>query len=332
MEIPKEELMKYPNVIGVSNKLQNKIVKGKTIHTLAIRVYVIKKVPLKYLRKEDVIPKTIKGIPTDVVEIGRVTAPPNKEDFLLSTSKTKRIRPVKLGISIGHWDITAGSLGMIYKRKGELLIGSNAHVLTPEPSLYPKNVREKRILQPGSYHGGRKIENVVGLYEWHKRIRPLYNKDCIISKALVKTLNFVSRMFGKKTRFETLTLEPNYLDFAVYYPIVDHEKKTFDESVSNEPFIGHLFAGSKRIGVICKVDYIMKEGFCPVFEPATVKEEDVVLGSSFWCSYKTMVTDSSASVIVDYDSYKAMFDDVIFVKNDGVIRGGWSGTGFRKIS
>ena len=101
--------------------------------------------------------------------------------------------------------------------------------------------------------------------------------------------------------------------------------------MTDEPFIGHLFAGSDKVGIICKVKYIVEEGYVPLIDTAEVTDGDIVKGCSFWCNYTTTVLDASAVVTVSYGSFVAMFDDIIIVNNDKTIRGGWSGSGWRKI-
>jgi hypothetical protein len=66
------EKIKYKaNVIGYSGKLQPRIRKGQLVpEEKCFRVYVSKKVPLNQLKIEDIIPQSIDGIPTDVVEVG----------------------------------------------------------------------------------------------------------------------------------------------------------------------------------------------------------------------------------------------------------------------
>ncbi|RLF22264.1 MAG: hypothetical protein DRN15_09360 [Thermoprotei archaeon] len=318
------------NVIGYSRTLKPRIKDGKILEgTRVFRVYVTKKLPREELDPRDMIPAAFvfdngETIETDVVEIGRVEA---------LVDKTGRFRPVKLGVSVGHWDITAGSLGMLYEdRNGFIVAGSNAHVLTPDPSKRPGEIREKRILQPGAYHGGKKEENVVGTYRWHKRIVPVGESTCWFSRIIVTFLNKIYSLLGRKTRFHLGTVEtPNLIDFAVYEPSVFHTPVVADGSLTDEPFIGHLFAGSSRVGVICKAKHIVKEGYVPIIKWTEVKEGDRVKGCSFWCNYETRVIDASAVVRVSYGKFTALFHDVIFVQNDGTIKGGWSGSGFRRI-
>mgnify|MGYP000624975714 CR=1 FL=1 len=328
--IKQYRILEKKNVVGYSNKIRLKIVKGEITDIPCIRIYVSKKVPVHCLRKEDIIPSHLGDIQTDIVEIGTVTAPPNNLTPI-STSKTKKFRPVKLGVSIGHWDITAGSLGMLYSLGKEILAGSNAHVLTPDPALYPKEIKEKRILQPGAYHGGQNPENVVGLYYYHERIIPIGESKCKLANGIVWTLNKIAKILGRKGKFKYEVVEPNHIDFGVYSITVPHELEVADGSLSDEPFIGHLFAGSSRVGVICKVKYIIEQGFYPLIRPTDVNVGDRVKGCSFWCNYETEVIDESASLKVNYGNYLAYFEDVILVANQNVIRGGWSGSGFRKI-
>lgn len=62
-----KELRAYPNVLNTN--YGKKIVNGVQTDTDAIIVYVSKKHPEEKLDARAVIPKTIEGIPTDVVEL-----------------------------------------------------------------------------------------------------------------------------------------------------------------------------------------------------------------------------------------------------------------------
>jgi len=65
------DLRKKPNVVGVGQ--------GEREGRPVIKVLVTRKLPDAELGKEDLIPKTVGGIPTDVVEIGVVSAQPKRE-------------------------------------------------------------------------------------------------------------------------------------------------------------------------------------------------------------------------------------------------------------
>jgi len=157
-----KKVKKYPNVIAYSGKLQPRIRKGKVRKELCFRVYVTKKLPEVQLRPQHIIPKTLKvggkEIPTDVVEIGEIKA--------LSIDKTKKHRPAPAGVSIGHYKITAGTLGWYAEDEdGEIVIVSNNHVLANEN----KAKKGDPILQPGPYDGGTLSDQIAEL----KRFVPL---------------------------------------------------------------------------------------------------------------------------------------------------------------
>ena len=318
-------LLKYPNVVGYSNQLLPKIFKGTETKELAIRVYVIKKVPESNLKKEEIIPKRIDGIPTDVVETGKIEA-------FSQTGKTSKVRPVSLGLSVSHWNVTSGSLGMLYEYQGKIVAGSNAHVLTDNPSKKPEEVTEKRILQPGTYFAGQNVDNIVGTYLWHERVRPL-TETCPIAGKIANVLNNIFRLFHRRSRFLLASYPTNYIDFAVYFPSVDHVCDFYDKCTpQNYDFIGHLFAGSDTTGVVCKVKYILGKKFKPCWNyTSDIKVGDKTHGCSFWCHYDTSVSDPSANLIVSYRDFEAYYEDVIMLKNDGTIRGGYSGSGWFKV-
>jgi len=320
-----KQLKEKRGYIGHSNTLLPVIEKGKETEQRGIRVYVKKKLPLDYVSKKDLIPRYHNETRLDVVEIGEVNA--------LKVDKTTKTRPVSIGLSIGNWLISAGSLGIfpVYK-EDKILVASNSHVLCPDASLSPEEINEKRILQPGAYHGKQNPDNVVGEYYWHKQIVPM-DIGCPIGNFIVKVLNFLAKLLGSSSRLSLSRDNVNHIDFAVYEPSVEHIAKIADGSFDEDlPFIGLLFAGSEQVGVICKAEYMVKEGYSFAVPIKKVKEKDEVIGCSFWCNYKTIVTDPSATIQVGYKNFQALFDDVILVKNEKVIKGGWSGSGWRLVN
>lgn len=78
-----------------------------------------------------------------------------------------RSRPLKIGASIGHHSVTAGTLGAFVRSRddGKVLILSNNHVLANE------NIGKEKdpILQPGTWDGGVNPGDKVGeLLRWVK--------------------------------------------------------------------------------------------------------------------------------------------------------------------
>lgn len=77
---------------------------------MSIVVLVEKKVPVHKLKPEDIVQSELDGIPTDVVEIGTVRA----LNAQTEKARTDKWRPAPGGVSIGHYQITAGTLGTVF--------------------------------------------------------------------------------------------------------------------------------------------------------------------------------------------------------------------------
>ena len=152
-----DRIMKKGNVVGVG--VGHKKVKGEKTDTLSIVVLVEKKLPLSGLKEQDIIPRELDGVYTDVQEIGIVEALNKTEK-----SRTDKWRPAPGGVSIGHYHGSSGTLGIsvMHKRSGEKLILSCNHVLA--------HANECRIgdpvLQPGPFDGGRKQDEIAELYQY----------------------------------------------------------------------------------------------------------------------------------------------------------------------
>jgi len=273
LKVLEEEVAKRANVVGWSRRLQKKIVRGRETDVDCVRIYVVRKVPRERLRPEDVIPGEIEGIPTDVVEVGEVKA----------LAYTGRYRPLICGVSIGHRNITAGTLGYYFEYGGMLLLGSNAHVFTDDPRKKPGEVTVKEILQPGPYDGGEDPRDLVGSHYTHIPILPE----------------------GRGA---------NTVDFAVAVPYECWEKRIVDGRIDPERsrFVGLLFAGSRSVTVVCKAEEIIKRGFRPLAEWATVREGDFVKKVGRTTGYtEARVIDADAAVRVDYGAFTAVFENQI---------------------
>jgi hypothetical protein len=95
------------------------------------------------------IPVAWNGMPTDVVEVGVIQA--QQDLFGLQQGFRRREKPAKGGSSIGHVDITAGTLGCLVARSnGDLCILSNNHIL----ANVNQGKTNDRIVQPGPIDGG----------------------------------------------------------------------------------------------------------------------------------------------------------------------------------
>ena len=132
--------------------LGRKVTKGKILEQLAIQVFVNKKLSLRRLPLANRIPETIR-IPDDRARDGVLEF---TTDVLTARfaalENTSRMRPAKSGISIGHVDITAGTLGGLVRdrQSKKAVILSNNHVLANSNN----GAAGDAILQPGAADGG----------------------------------------------------------------------------------------------------------------------------------------------------------------------------------
>jgi hypothetical protein len=69
------ELLRYPNVVGVAPGTC--IRRGKPVDEPCLVVYVGRKVPKGRLRRGEILPTEIDGVPVDVVEVGRIEPLPS---------------------------------------------------------------------------------------------------------------------------------------------------------------------------------------------------------------------------------------------------------------
>ncbi len=134
------------NVVGVA--VGNKVTGGHETDERCIVVFVARKRPESQLWRRDIVPRELDGIHTDVVETGRFRALSLVEPK--AVDRTRRIRPAPGGVSIGHFRITAGTLGVLAHRRGQAVILSNNHVLADANGGRPGDL----ILQPGPADGG----------------------------------------------------------------------------------------------------------------------------------------------------------------------------------
>lgn len=123
------------NILGLGYGA--KVTSGVVTDALSVRVYVATKLPKKALDRAAIVPDSIEGIPTDVIPVGDIVA--------------QFPRPVPCGVSCGHINITAGTIGCVVTSNGtDRYILSNNHVLANANNARPGDA----ILEPGPMDGG----------------------------------------------------------------------------------------------------------------------------------------------------------------------------------
>jgi len=179
------------NIVAVG--ISEKRTKGKSTGKLALTFYVEKKVPLSKLKADKLIPPTVpealsgpEAIPTDVIVIGKLRPEVNATRH-----------PVQPGNSIGHVNITAGTLGAIVSKGTVLHLLSNSHVLAVSGTAK----KGDSIIYPGKADGGAMPADLVAtLADFKKFVTggDFVNRvDCAIAKPTAARLaDVVSQIKG----------------------------------------------------------------------------------------------------------------------------------------
>ncbi len=187
------------------------VAQGLRTAELCVVCSVTKKLSMAQLSPRDVVPKSIDGIPTDVVQTGRIRA---------LQSRTGRHRPAPGGISIGHRSITAGTLGCLVRKDGMPVILSNNHVLANSNDAEAGDP----VLQPGPIDGGQFPDDHIADLKEFVPINfrePEPPSQCPTARAVIAALNMLCRAISSNTRYQVVTLETeeNLVDAAIATPL-----------------------------------------------------------------------------------------------------------------
>lgn len=205
------DLLSRANVVATG--VGYKIVDGKLTDTLSIICSVANKVAASSLSASDLVPAEIGGVPTDVVATGI---------FRAFQAPTGRFRPAPGGVSVGHKDITAGTLGCWVRRNGQWMILSNNHVLA--------NVNAAKIgdaiLQPGYFDGGINPDDQIATLEDFVTINLQETPSgCGTAGNIVSLLNSLAGVAGSSTRLKAVRIQAaeNLVDAAIAKPLREED-------------------------------------------------------------------------------------------------------------
>jgi hypothetical protein len=162
-----EELLErgLPHVIGVAEGI--KWSNGEPTGEPALVVRVTNKVEKEQLASKEVVPTRVSNMQTDVLDVGYVFAGGRQLAQAVGTQTlATRVRPARGGYSVGHKDITAGTIGnCVYDIlpggstnppvhgigiPAKYYILSNNHVLANNNAASIGDA----VLQPGPFDGG----------------------------------------------------------------------------------------------------------------------------------------------------------------------------------
>ncbi len=205
-------LQSKPNVVatGIGYKYAN----GKKTDQLAIICSVDTKIAKHRLLEKELIPQEVEGIPTDVLPTGY---------FYAFQDHTARYRPAPGGVSIGHINVTAGTLGCLVEKNDRIYILSNNHVLANSNNAQ----KGDSILQPGTYDGGSFPNDFIARLSEFVPIRfegEENDSPCFIASAISDILNAFASMLGSRTRLIPLRTQQkeaieNLVDCALAEPV-----------------------------------------------------------------------------------------------------------------
>lgn len=264
-----ELLLKRSNVVAVG--VGYKKTAGETTTELGIICSVSEKKGEAKLSAQDIVPKSIHGVMTDVVQTGVIRA---------RQAPTERFRPAPGGVSIGHRDITAGTLGCLVKRNAQTFILSNNHVLANSNNSQIGDA----ILQPGPHDGGTFPDDHIANLADFVPISlssggglPPIPSECPVGNNIAKFLNFFAEKVDSRTRLQAVRLPEtqaegdNLVDAAIAGPL--NVDDVSDEILN----IGQLAgATSAELGMALK-----KMGRTTGFTTGTVDQIDVTVNVQY---------------------------------------------------
>lgn len=135
-----------------------RVVGGLVTSEVVLKVYVTEKVAGGPVSTFSVAPAAVGGMPVDIEEVGAIVP---------QLYNRRYPRPVRCGVSIGHPQVTAGTLGcLVVTRNNHLCLLSNNHVIANS-----NNARlGDPIIQPGRVDGGAVPGDRIALLENFVRI------------------------------------------------------------------------------------------------------------------------------------------------------------------
>ncbi|MDX1436992.1 MAG: hypothetical protein R3335_09280 [Anaerolineales bacterium] len=213
-ELHKQDVLSKPNVVGVGTGYRT--VGKKTTDELCVVALVRRKIPKAGLADQDMVPSSLDGVKTDVIEVG---------DIRPQQTPTDRWRPAPGGVSLGHYQITAGTFGCVVRDQGtgDRLILSNNHVIANSNDA---SIGDP-VLQPGPADGGQTADDTIAHLE---RFCPIVFSEepgtCNIADAFASVGNFLAGLTGSKHHVEIVRRDlqaVNLVDAAVARPIDDSQ-------------------------------------------------------------------------------------------------------------
>ncbi len=290
------ELMSKPNVVATG--IGYKISGGRRTDELSIICSVEVKKSKKMLLQSELVPSSIQNISTDIIPSG---------PFTIHQSRTSRFRPAPGGVSIGHINITAGTLGCLVKKNNEIYILSNNHVLANSNDA---SVGDP-ILQPGPYDGGQYPGD--GIAQLSEFIPITFDgsggggSQCPTAKAVAAILNGTASLVGSNTRIKPYKIKAvkNKVDCAIAKPI---ESPDVDNTILGFGSIAGVRDGTLGMN-------IKKSGRTTEITAGTIQQIDVTAQVTYGTNKTATFTDQlmAGGMSQGGDSGSAVLDDQNYI-------------------
>jgi hypothetical protein len=285
----RSQLLDRSNVVAAG--IGYKVSGGQKTSTLSIVCSVTKKMAASQLSSRDLVPGSLDGTPTDVIETGVIRA---------LQSPTEKHRPAPGGVSIGHRDITAGTLGCLVKKAGHTVILSNNHVLANS------NAAEigDPILQPGPHDGGSFPDDHIADLEQFIPINITgMPSDCPVATGIANFLNSIARLFGSSVQLQAIDHQAaeNLVDAAIARPLNPDDVK--NEIIEIGTIQGTVEAA---LGMAIK-----KSGRTTGFTTGEIQQVDVTANVQYGQGQIAQFTDQlmAGAMSQGGDSGSAILDD-----------------------
>jgi hypothetical protein len=283
------QLLKRANVVATG--IGYKETGGAKTSEVSIVCSVKEKMPGSRLTGQDLVPRAIDGIPTDVVQTGVIRA---------LQAPTDRFRPAPGGISVGHVAITAGTLGCWVTKNGQKVMLSNNHVLANS------NAAEigDPILQPGPFDGGGvsqdQIANLTQFVPISFEGEP---SECRFANAVISVFNLGCRIINSNTRYTLAKVqaEENLVDAAIATPLNPADVK---DEILNIGQIQSTVEG--ELGMAIK-----KSGRTTGFTTGVIEQIDVSANVQYGAGQVALFTDQllAGAMSQGGDSGSAVLDE-----------------------
>lgn len=260
------DLLQKRNVVGVG--LGYKISRGQNTGELSLVISVARKMPRTALTDQDLVPKTMDGVKTDVVETGILRALLRRPQDLSPRDRWRPVLPP--GVSIGHYKITAGTFGCLVCRGDELFILSNNHVLANANDCEEWDP----ILQPGPADGGTEDDRIARLARYVPIDFETAPAECNVAGWAAKLLNYVAGALGSRHQLEPVKKSAgfNRVDAALARPLSPN-------TVSNEILGIGVPTG---VGTVSLGTAVQKSGRTTGYTQGTITQIDATVRIDYY--------------------------------------------------